>query len=141
MYQSFFVVRICSQRPRTWEHIIRPCIWTHGTLTPVWFSHRRTSWLRRLTALLPLQRSTCLLCVSIIMFSACRGLRYECCRNVRVLKAHRCAFALVARSSRNSRRKVNEVLIFSCQGSVGDLQKKPPHFLCRFSEGVERKNF
>ena len=76
-YQSFLNVRICPRHPRTWEHISRSCIWPHGTLTPVWFSHRRTSWLRRLTALLPLLRSTCLLCVSIIIASACRGLRCE----------------------------------------------------------------
>ena len=72
--QPIFVHDALGQRERTF----RPCMRPHGNLTPPRISPRRPPSLRRLTAMLPLQRSTLGLDASIIISSACRGLRCGC---------------------------------------------------------------
>ena len=137
---SFLLVFVLNT-PKQREHTFRPCIWTHGTLTPVWFSHRCPHWLRRLTFCYA-STLDLWLDISIIIPFACYRPRHGLRRSVRVLKTSNCLFgcSLLWLVLSDSKRKVKGTLIFSCQGTMG-LADIASHFLCRFGEGVAHQTF
>ncbi len=114
---SFLLVFVLNA-PKQRERTFRPCIWTHGTLTPVWMSHRCPHWLRRIT-LCYASTLDLWLDISIIIPFACYRLRYGLHRSVRVLKTSNGSFgcSLLWLVLSDSKRKVKGTLIFSCQGT------------------------
>ena len=130
-YQSFFLLAFVLNYPKQREHTFRPCIWTHGTLTPVWFSHRCPHWLRRLTFCYA-STLDLWLDISIIIPFACYRPRHGLRRSVRVLKTSNCSFgcSLLWLALSDSKRKVKGTLIFSCQGTMG-LADITPHLYKR----------